>query len=126
PTTTMASCAPATEVVAGASTTCTATTSSTEGTPTGNVSFASSGSGSFSSGASCALSQVSTGVASCSVSYTPIATPENPVRSDRITAEYAGDSEYSSSSGSTTVQVLSVTVLAGGSFVIGNGESQVG
>jgi len=126
PSTTSVYCEPATEVVAGTATTCTATVINTTGTPTGTVAFASSGAGSFPSGASCALSPHSEGVAGCSVSYTPSVTPATPVRSDTITASYGGDALRAPSNESTTVQPLSITVLAGGSFVIGSGESEVG
>jgi len=116
--------------VAGTPTTCTATVTDTaeagQSTPTGTVSFQSSGSGSFSSSASCSLSETAIGVASCSVIYTPSATSSTPVRSDTITTTYSGNSTHAASSGSTTVKALSITLLAQGSFVIGDQNATVG
>jgi DNA-binding beta-propeller fold protein YncE len=127
-TATSVSCSPAT-VVAGQPTTCTATVTDTapsgQTTPTGTVSFESSGPGSFSGGASCTLTG-SGASASCSLTYTPSTTPSTPVRSDTITAAYGGDSSHAASSGSTVVQVLSIGLLARGSFVIGDENATVG
>src|SRR4051812_2271045 len=128
PTTTTVDCSPDT-VVAGESTTCTATVRDTAAsgatTPTGNVAFASNGPGSFAS-ASCTLQETSTGVASCDVTYTPNATSATPVRTDAITASYPGDASHTGSSGTTTVQVLSIARVARGSFVIGDQNAAVG
>jgi hypothetical protein len=121
PTSTGVSCSPTT-VVAGSPTTCTATVTDTAATgetsPTGTVSFTTSGAGTFSS-SSCNVAG-SGSSASCSVTYTPSASPSNPVRSDTITAGYGGDTTHASSSGQTTVAVLSISLLARGSFVIGD------
>ena len=127
-TTTGVSCSPST-VVAGRATTCTATVTDTDTgaqtTPTGTVSFSSApGPGGF-TGSPCTLSG-SGGSGSCSVTYTPTATASTPVRADTITATYAGDSTHAGSSGSTTVEVLSITLLNHGSFVIGDQSATVG
>jgi 6-phosphogluconolactonase len=128
PTSTSVSCSPET-VVAGHSTTCTATVTDTAGsaqtTTTGTVGFSSSGAGSFGE-ASCTLAAVSASSASCHVSYTPSATTSSPVRSDTITAAYSGDATHSPSSGETKVEVLSITLLASGSFVIGDQSAAMG
>jgi YVTN family beta-propeller protein len=98
PTSTTLSCAPA-SVMVGTSTTCTATVSNVT-TPTGAVSFSSSGVGSL-GGNPCTLSG-SGSSASCSVSYTPSAVGPG---SHTITATYAGDSAHTGSSGSAAVTV---------------------
>jgi len=59
--------------------------------------------------------------ASCSVTYTPERDPPSHAGAPRIRspATYSGDSTHSSSSGShPPVKVLSITLLARGSFVI--------
>jgi Bacterial Ig-like domain (group 3) len=123
PTTTSVTCSPQ-PVVAGQSTTCTATVTDMT-TPTGTVSFKTSGPGSFNE-ASCELTMVNASSASCSVTYTPGSTPAEPVRSDTITAEYGGDDTHKASKGTTTVAVISPTALASGSFVIGDENATVG
>ena len=129
PTSTSVSCSPA-SVVAGNLTTCTATVTDTapsgQVAPTGTVGFSSNGPGSFGSGGSCALAEAGPGVASCQVSYTPSATSTTPVRYDAITAVYNGDYLHNESSGSRSVQVLSIGLLASGSFVIGDQNATVG
>ena len=104
-TATEVSCTPQ-PVVAGNSTTCTATVTDTaangQTTPTGTVSFTSSGPGTFGSGGSCMLTAASSSSASCSVTYTPGSTPANPVRTDTITATYNGDATHT---GSSTAQM---------------------
>jgi hypothetical protein len=108
PTETTVKCEPQ-PVVAGQSTTCTATvtdTSSEPTTPTGTVSFESSGKGSFSP-TSCELKAASSSSATCSVTYTPGATPSEPTRKDTITATYGGDETHEGSKGTTTVTVMS-------------------
>jgi hypothetical protein len=115
--------------VAGGSTTCTATVkdeaSSGATTPTGNVAFKTSGSGSFSK-ASCALAG-SGATASCSVTYKPTATPKEPERSDTITAKYEGDETHEATEGSTTVTVISysqtISGLVNGKLVVKAGQS---
>lgn len=109
-TATSVSCSAA-SVIAGNSTTCTATVSDADSadpnTPTGTVSTASGGPGSFSNGGSCMLSG-SGSSATCSVTDTPASTPANPVRSDTITGTYGGDDLHAGSSGSTQVAVISL------------------
>ena len=98
---TSVSCSPV-SVPVGDATNCTVTVSDTDAgsliTPGGAVSFAGDGSGSFFGSGSCSLAQVSVGVASCEMSYTPsaVGTPE-------ITASYVGDTAHQSSSGSFTL-----------------------
>jgi hypothetical protein len=110
PTSTSVSCSPGT-VAVGASSTCTVTVTDTGAgsvsTPTGTVSFGSSGPGSF-DGNPCTLIEASSGVASCSVSYVPGATG-TPTRSEAITATYGGDTTHAGSSGTTTVTVQPTT-----------------
>ena len=129
PTSTSVDCSPST-VVAGQPTTCTATTTDTDAgiksAPTGTISFSSSGPGSFSNGGTCPLTPTGPDTASCQVTYTPESTPVTPVRSDTITATYSGDGTHASSQGSTTVKVLSITLLAHGSFVIGDQNATIG
>jgi hypothetical protein len=48
------------------------------------------------------------------------------VRYDAITAAYSGDYLHSESSGSQSVQVLSIGLLASGSFAIGDQNATVG
>jgi len=107
PTTTSVACAPTTFTVGTGSTSCTATVTDTGSspttTPTGDVSFATGGSGSFSAGGACSLSPVSTGVASCSLTYTPTAVGTG---SHQVTSSYAGDTAHEPSQGSTQVGVL--------------------
>jgi hypothetical protein len=110
PTSTTVECSPGT-VSAGRPITCTAMVSDTAGsghtTPTGAVSFTSSGPGSFGSGGTCALSETSTGVASCQLTYTPGPGGSSTDRSDTITADYGGDPTHDTSNGSTSVTVSS-------------------
>jgi len=129
PTSTSVSCSPA-SVVAGNSTPCKATVTDTasngQATPTGTIDFSSGGPGSFGSGSSCPLAEAGPGVASCQASYTPSATPTTPVRYDTITVTYGGDYLHTESSGSQSVQVLSIGLLTSGSFVIGDQDATVG
>jgi hypothetical protein len=105
-TSTSVSCSPGT-VAVGTASTCAATVTDTESsgqnTPTGTVSFGSSGAGAF-GGNPCTLSEASSGVASCSVSYSPGASG-TPTRSDTITASYDGDVTHAGSSGTAAVTV---------------------
>ena len=125
-TRTAVACSPST-VVAGHSTTCTATVTDTaasaQTTPTGAVSFSSlPGPGAFSN-PTCTLSGTGAS-ANCQLTYTPAAS--TPVRTDTITATYSGDPSHSGSTGTTSVKVLSITLLARGSFVIGSENATVG
>ena len=109
PTATVVECAPS-SLLAEAQSTCKATVSDTassgQSTPSGTVSFSSSGSGGFSGGASCTLSQVTTGVAACSLTYTPSGTPAAPVRTDTVTAIYGGGPLHTESDGSAGIEVI--------------------
>jgi hypothetical protein len=130
PSATTVACSPSTYVVAGKQTTCTATVTDTAATAksisTGTISLSSSGSGSFSGQGKCTLAESSSGVAACSLTYTPTATPATPVRSDIITAAYGGDALHTPSNGAAAEQVLSITLLSSGSFVIGDQNAKVG
>jgi Ca2+-binding RTX toxin-like protein len=116
-TSTSVNCSPGTVPLATPSictATVTDTSAGTASTPTGTVSLASSGAGSF-SGSPCTLSETGSGVAGCSVTYTPSATG-----SQTITADYGGDATHDSSSGSQRVTVIvapdapTITSLADG------------
>ena len=102
-TTTTVECNPA-SVATGVASSCTATVTDTNAgtvsTPTGTVSFSSNGAGSFSPAASCTLVAVSTGIASCTVSYTPSETG-----TQTITGAYGGDTTHALSSGGTPLSV---------------------
>lgn len=107
---TSVSCLPS-PVVVKASSRCSVTVSDTASgtasTPTGAVSFSSDGAGAFGSGGSCTLAGTGTsGVASCSVTYTPSA-----VGSGRhiITARYGADSRHAPSSGQASVVVVAAS-----------------
>jgi hypothetical protein len=69
---------------------------------------------------------VSPGVATCTRAYTPRGTASQPVRSDTLVAHYLGDAGHAESQGSAVVQVLAITPLATGSFVIGSNNARVG
>jgi hypothetical protein len=102
-TTPSVSCSPS-AVVAGQPTTCTVAVPnvvSGQGPPTGTVSFASSGPGSF-TGSPCMLSSTDNSEASCQVTYTPSAVGSG---SHTITVTYGGDSAHPATSGSTAVTV---------------------
>jgi hypothetical protein len=102
PASTGVSCVPA-AVAVGQATTCTATVSdggAGASTPTGMVSFGSTGAGGFSA-KQCALS--GSGVsASCAVTFTPSGVGGG---SDPITASYGGDAGHASSSDTQAVTV---------------------
>ena len=113
-TRTSVGCSPGTLAV-GEPTTCTATVTdiaATPATPTGTVSFGSDTSGgAFSNSGSCTLSPTATtGQASCEVTYTPGQVGSG---THTITASYAGDSAYLTSSGSNTVTVTKRTTSTG-------------
>jgi hypothetical protein len=130
PSATAVTCSPNNYVVAGKQTTCTATVTDIAGAassmPTGTISLSSSGSGSFSGAGKCTLTESSSGVATCSLTYMPTATPATPARFDIITAAYDGDSLHMLSNGTAAEQVLSITLLSSGSFVIGDQSAKVG
>lgn len=90
-------CDPAQLTLPG-SASCTATVSAAVGVPGGTVSFASSGAGSFGSGASCALAANGATQAACQVAFTPSA-----IGTQTISASYAG--ELSHAAGAATAQL---------------------
>ncbi len=103
-TTTTVECNPA-SVATGVASSCTATVTDTNAgtvsTPTGTVGFSSNGAGLFSPAASCTLAaSATTGVASCSVTYTPSATG-----TQTITGTYGGDTTHTSSTNGTSLGV---------------------
>src|SRR2546426_6407082 len=109
-TTTSVSCTPS-SVAVGSPTTCTATVTDTSGTPTaptGTVSFATSGTGTFTPLTSCTLTGP-TSPTTCSVTYTPSGTAP---RTDSITGTYGGDSGHTGSNNNATPFSLSVTAGA--------------
>ncbi|TMI52374.1 PKD domain-containing protein [Candidatus Bathyarchaeota archaeon] len=91
-------------VTTNSSTNCTATLTDTDVgaviTPTGTVSFASNSTGTFNLPTCSLTATATTGVANCSVSYTPSIAGHH-----KITGSYAGDSSLTGSSGSATVTV---------------------
>ncbi len=98
------SCSPA-SISPGGLVTCTATVS--DGTaagapsaPTGTVTFAAPGQGSFTGSGPCVLTAATPSSATCQVTYRP-SSPGAPA----ITASYAGDSVHQLSSGSFTLSV---------------------
>jgi hypothetical protein len=129
PTSTAVNCTPS-PVVASQHVSCTATVTdmanSGQTTPTGTVSFSSSGPGEFSGGGNCTLVMSTSASASCPVTYTPGATLANPDRSDTMTATYNTDQTHTGSQGTTAVTVISPTTLARGSFVIGDENVVIG
>jgi Bacterial Ig-like domain (group 3) len=99
PSATTVGCSPGT-VAVGRATTCTATVTDAAGAaPTGTVSFATSGPGSFGPGASCVLSGIEAS-SHCSVTFTPTQAASAMVT---ITVGYSGDSAHAGGSGLTTV-----------------------
>jgi hypothetical protein len=102
-TSTSIACVPASLTLGAGSSSCTATVFDTVGAllPTGEVAFASSGTGTFGGGA-CTLAFVSDSVASCEITYTPAA-----VGNDQITGSYPGDASHEESQGSTAVGIAS-------------------
>jgi Bacterial Ig-like domain (group 3) len=113
---TTVSCSPGT-VAVGRATTCAATVSDGTGaTPTGTVSFATSGAGSFGPAANCLLTGIEAS-SHCSVTFTPTHAASATVT---ITAAYSGDSTHTGGSGLTTVAfppasgvAANVTVIQG-------------
>src|SRR5438552_10076864 len=91
-------------VVVNQASNCTATIADTSSggsvvTPTGNVSFVSDSPGTFST-TTCTIAAVSTGLAGCSVLYTPGVTGNH-----RITGSYGGDTVHLVSNGAATITV---------------------
>ncbi len=128
-TETSVGCSPGT-VVAGQSTVCTATVTDTAGsgatTPTGTVTFTSSGPGSFDAGGQCTLTATTGSSGSCTDDYTPSSTVSNPSRTDMVTAAYGGDGGHASSQRTAQLTVISPTALASGAFVIGDRDAGIG
>ena len=95
----------------------------TQSAPTGTVTAATSGAGTFPSGASCILSATSTSAATCSMTYSSL-TPG----ADMITASYDGDGTHATSVGYTTVGVAVPASTRGcriegeGAITAGNGD----
>src|SRR5438046_811540 len=120
-TTTAVSCSPS-SVPDNSATTCTATVTDTNAsptTPTGSVSFTTNSTGTFTPSASCTLAAGATpGTATCSVTYTPTV-----VGHHLITGNYAADSTHTSSSGSfnlaSTTRTTTTTVACTPSPVTG-------
>jgi len=113
-TSTTLTCSPRT-VAVGQATSCTATVTDAEQSPTaptGTVTFTSDTSGGTFSSSSCTLAAGSTsGQASCAVSYTP---GQVGVGTQNITVDYGGDSSHTASSSETQLTVtlrVTTTVL---------------
>ena len=113
-TSTAVTCSPHT-VAVGQATSCTATVTDAEQSPTaptGTVTFTSDTSGGTFSSSSCTLAAGSTsGQASCAVSYTP---GQVGVGTQNITVAYGGDSSHTASSSETQLTVtlrVTTTVL---------------
>jgi CSLREA domain-containing protein len=104
-TTTTVTCMPTSLTLGAGSTTCTVTVADTSSMPTnpmGNVSFTSSGSGTFSGSGSCLLLG-NAGAPGCQVTYTPTAVASG---SHRITASFPGDVDHDPSQGATQLAVV--------------------
>jgi hypothetical protein len=107
PTSTAVSCTPNPVTVSKVTTckvTVTDTNSGAKSTPTGSVSLSASGTGTLSP-ATCTLAAVSTGVASCSVTYKTSSVGSG---TRTISASYPGDSGHAASNGSTVLTVNAV------------------
>src|SRR2546428_31055 len=78
-------------------------TSASPSTPTGSVSFASDGTGTFSPGTSCNLLAGAAGTASCADTYTP---PVNSTHDQTITGAFVPNSNHAAS---TAAFVLTVS-----------------
>jgi CSLREA domain-containing protein len=104
-TTTTVTCTPASLNLGAGSTACNVTVADTSSMPTnpmGNVSFTSSGSGTFSGGGSCLLLG-NAGAPGCQVTYTPTTAGSG---SHRITASYPGDVDHDPSQGAAQLAVV--------------------
>ena len=100
-TSTALDCQPATGT-AGTATTCTATVgddaAGVQSAPGDDVTFASSGNGSFGSNASCTLVFTGPAQSACSVTFTP-----SDGGSQHVTATYAGDTSHGQSTGTVLI-----------------------
>src|SRR2546427_462433 len=106
PTSTVVSCVPG-SVTVNSGSVCTATvtdTSASPSTPTGSVSFASDGTGTFSPGTSCNLLAGAAGTASCAVTYTPTVVGTG---THSITGTFVPTSNHLASSGQFALTVTS-------------------
>src|SRR5207244_1915657 len=104
PTTTAVNCVPA-SVTVNSGSVCTATvsdTSASPSTPTGSVSFASDGTGTFSPGTSCSLLAGAAGTASCAVTYTPTVVGTG---THSITGTFVPTSNHAASNGAFALTV---------------------
>jgi LPXTG-site transpeptidase (sortase) family protein len=109
-TTTAVACVP-NPVIMPAGTSCTATVMRASGsnTPTGTVTWSSSGSGNFTPANTCTLSGAG-GTATCSVTYTPTVFGTG---SHNLLASYSGDANFHSSSGNTDLTILDAPTTTG-------------
>src|SRR2546429_6413073 len=106
PTSTVVSCVPG-SVTVNSGSVCTATvtdTSASPSTPTGSVSFASDGTGTFSPGTSCNLLAGAAGTASCAVTCTATVVGTG---TPSITGTFVPTSNHVASSGQFTLTVTS-------------------
>lgn len=105
PAATSIACRPA-SVAAGETSSCTASIENIDAggaTPTGTVSFTSDSAGTFSGGGACTLAPtVTTGVASCQISYTPTGVGSG---THKVTGSYGADSAHAASDGTTSMGV---------------------
>src|SRR5918995_405774 len=103
PSATTVACAPATVTLPEA-TTCTALVSQTAGggasAPSGEVAFSSTGTGTFSLVARCALVATGVGESACQLTFTPSA-----AGSQTISSAYSGDTSHAPSEGGTALAV---------------------
>jgi len=116
-TTSTVTCSPSPAVM-GTSTSCTVTvkdTSPSPRTPSGIVSFITNSTGTFTNTNSCTLAAgTTTGIASCTITYTPVATGHH-----FITASYGGDSTHATSVNTSNMPVAVLTTSAPPSTILG-------
>lgn len=112
PAATSVACQPA-SVAAGGTSSCTASVENIDAggtTPTGTVSFTSDSAGTFSGDGACTLAPtVTTGVASCQISYTPTGVGSGM---HKITGSYGADSAHAASDASTSIGVTAASTSA--------------
>src|SRR3989441_368488 len=111
PTTTTLTCIPA-SVNTGSATTCTASVTDNAPIstglslpPTGTVGFTTSGTGTFATSPCTLTAGMTTGTATCSVTYTPTG---STARTDTITGSYGGDASHATSTNTFSLQVTVV------------------
>jgi hypothetical protein len=95
-------CQPDSLVLGGGGTACTATVSSSAGSPTGSVALSGDGPGSFAAVGVCTLVPVGPGASSCGLPYTPSAVGSG---TRQLSASYLGDATHELSAGSTAIRV---------------------